>query len=86
MQAPIVIPIDPAHGRVFDVGNVLKRPSVERISSPYCFGFKQSNCRLSQGIIVRVADASNRSQDPFEHQFLGKFQGNILRSCVGMVE
>jgi len=50
MQAPIVIPIDPSNCCVFDVVNVLKGPSVERISSPDGLGFKQSDRRLGQGI------------------------------------
>jgi len=40
VQAAVVVPVDPAHGGVFDVVNVRKRAGMERVSLADRFGFE----------------------------------------------
>jgi len=62
VKPTIVVPLDPAGGGVFDVGDGLVRAVVEHGGAD-AFGFVQPVDRLHQRIIVCVADGPDRRID-----------------------
>jgi len=73
----VVVPIDPAGGRVFDVCDGLVGPVVEHGRAD-TFRFVEPVDGLHQRIIVCVTDGPNRGCDAIQGKFFGVRQRNIL--------
>lgn len=55
VEAPVVVPVDPAAGRELHIRDRLEWPVVEHRGAD-AFGFVEAIDRLHQGVIVGVAD------------------------------
>ena len=62
MEPAVVVPVDPAGGGVFDVGDGLVRAIVEDRRT-HAFGFIEPVDRLHQGVVVGIADRPDRGRD-----------------------
>lgn len=69
VDAPLVVPVDPAGGRVFDVRDRLVRPVVEERRAD-ALGLEQAVDRFDERVVVRVADRADRGADPFLDEVL----------------
>ena len=80
VKPAVVVPIDPAGGRVFDVCDGFVGPVVEHGGAD-AFWFVEPVDGLHQRIIL-VADGPNRGCDAIQGEFLGVRQRNILGSSI----
>src|SRR4030095_6733043 len=79
-QPMVVEPIDPFEGSVLDL--VEMTPGTTVMND---LGLKQSDDRLSEGIVVRVADAAHRWFDACLRQALRITNRQILTAPVAVV-
>lgn len=75
VQSSRVVPVDPPSGYPFDVVDRAQRAGAEGRTVSDCFVLEQPDRRLGQGIVVRVADRSDRRGDPLERAG-EKFEAN----------
>ena len=77
MEPAVVVPVDPAGGGVFDVGDGLVRAVVED-GGAHAFGFVEPVNRLHQGVVVGIANGPDRWGDLLEREVLGQHHGRVL--------
>lgn len=77
MEASVVVPVDPGGGGVLDVGDAAVWPVVEHAGAD-AFGFVEAVDGFHQRVVVGVADAADRSGDPFQFQVLGEPDRGVL--------
>lgn len=84
MEAPVVVPVDPARSRVLDVREGSVGAGVEHGRAD-ALGLEQSVDRLHEGVVVRVADGPDRRRDAFEGEMLGQTSCGVLRSGIAVM-
>lgn len=84
MEAPVVVPVGPAGGRVFDV---LKGPvgAAMEHGRADALGLEQSVGRLYEGVVVRVTDGPDGGRDAVESEMLGQTNCGVLRSGIAVM-
>src|ERR671912_2711487 len=73
----MVVPVDPAGGGVFDVGDALVGPGVEDGGAD-AFGLEQPDDALHQTVVVGVADRPDRGCDAFKGEMVGEPDRGVL--------
>lgn len=56
VEATVIVPVDPAGGRVLDIGDGLVRAVVEDRGGAHAFGFVEPADRLHERVVEGVAD------------------------------
>jgi len=79
-QAPVIKPRDPLQGRELDVLEAAPRPP-----TPDDLRLEQTNYRLGQRVVVRVADAADGGLDPHFGQALGVADRQVLHPAVAVM-
>ena len=82
VQAPVVVPVDPSGGGVFDIGRGPVGAGVEDGGAD-ALGLVQPDHALHQGVIERVADRSDRRPSALECEVLGEANRCALRRFKG---
>ena len=77
MEASVVVPVDPAGGRVLDVREGAVGGGVEHGGAD-AFRFEQAVHGLHEGVVVGVAHGSDRRGDAFEGEVLGQANRCVL--------
>lgn len=77
MEPAVVVPVDPPSCRELDVRDRLVGAVVEDGGAD-AFGLVDAVDRLHQGVVVRVADASDRGCDLLEREVIGQHYGCVL--------
>ena len=77
MKPAVVVPVDPAGGGVFNVGDGLERAGVEHAGAD-ALGLIQTIDRLHEGVVIRVADRPDRWLDLLEFEMLGETNRGVL--------
>ena len=71
VKASVVVPVDPASGREFDVDDGAVGPLVEDGGAD-ALGLVEAVDALHEGVIVGVTDRSDRGQDLLESEMIGQ--------------
>ena len=72
VESSFVVPVDPAGGRVLDVGDGPVGAGPAWISGADALGLVQPNHRRHQGVVEGVTDRPDRGADPLEVEMLGE--------------
>lgn len=83
VEAAVVVPVDPAGGGVFDVGDGLVRAVVEDRRAD-AFGFVESADRRHQCVIECVTDRADRGRDLLEREVFGQHQRRAMRAGMAV--
>ena len=81
----MVVPVDPAYGRVFDVGDGLGRAVMEDRRA-HAFGLVEPVDRLHQGVVIRVADRADRGRDLLEREVICQHNRRVLRPGIRVMD
>ena len=78
VQAPVVEPVEPGHGRELDFSDVLHRADVERARADG-LGLERADDRLHEAFVVGVgvADGADRGGEALEGEVFGKRQRGV---------
>ena len=85
VEAPFVVPVDPAGRRVLDVCEGSEGPAVEDGRAD-AFGLKQAVYAFHKGVIERVPDGPDRGRDALEVEVLGVANGRVLGSGIAVTD
>ena len=85
VQAPVVVPVDPAGGGVLDVADGPVGAGVEDGGAD-ALGLVQPDHALHQRVVVGVPDAPDRWTDALEVQVVGEPDRRVLRACVSVAD
>ena len=85
VEAPVVVPVDPAGRCELDVCEGPERSRVEGGRAD-AFGLEQAVPYLHERVIVGVADGPDRGRDDLGREMLGQPNRCVLRSGVAVVD
>ena len=83
VKATVVVPVDPAGGRVLDVGDRLVGPGVEDRCAD-ALGLVEADDRLHESVVVGIPDAADRGRQALQHQVVGVAHRGVLRPRIRM--
>lgn len=85
VDAPVVVPVDPAGRRELDVQEGPERSRTED-GRANAFGLEQAVHRLHERVIVGVAEGPDRGRDALEREKLGQLNPCVLRTGVAVLD
>jgi hypothetical protein len=85
VEAPVVVPVDPAGRRELDVRKGPERSRIEDGRADV-FGLEQAVHRLHERVTVSDADSPVRGRDALEREMLGQPNRCVLRSGAAVMD